>query len=118
MQVAFVAYHYATALGFYVSIRWLKCPSCSWRASKNATYFLNKDDFSLARFLKMVWRIQFLRRFPVTSHWHKMDRLLRRRLAYVHFVLCFVFFGFSKLILRHEEPGSLLRIVFALVYYL
>ena len=36
----------------------------------------------------------------------------------VHFVLCFVSFGFSKLMLRNEEPGSILRIVFALVYYL
>ena len=56
MQIAFVAYHYANAQDFYVSIRWFVSAYVWLTGFGNATYFLNKDDFSLARFLKMVFR--------------------------------------------------------------
>ena len=57
--------------------------------------FLNKDDFSLSRFLKMIWRINFFVVFlplPTGTKWIA----LRRGLAYRSFVLCFVSFGFSQ----------------------
>ena len=118
MQIAFVAYHYANAQDFYVSIRWFVSAYVWLTGFGNATYFLNKDDFSLSRFLKMIWRINFFVVFLSLATGTKWIAYYVVALHTVHFVLCFVSFGFSKLMLRNEEPGSILRIVFALVYYL
>ncbi|KAH8074291.1 N-acetylneuraminate 7-O(or 9-O)-acetyltransferase [Aureococcus anophagefferens] len=57
MQVAFVAYHYANAQGVYVPIRWFVSAYVWLTGFGNARYFWKTSDFSGARFLKMVWRI-------------------------------------------------------------
>ena len=66
----------------------------------------------------MIWRINFFVVFLSLATGTKWIAYYVVALHTVHFVLCFVSFGFSKLMLRNEEPGSILRIVFALVYYL
>jgi len=118
MQVAFVGYHYANAQSMYVPIRWFVSAYVWLTGFGNATYFLARDDFSMGRFLKMLWRINFFVVFLSLATGTKWIAYYVVALHTVHFVLCFASFGFSKAVLKNEAPGSLLRIVFALTFYL
>lgn len=118
MQVAFVSYHYANAQSMYVPIRWFVSAYVWLTGFGNATYFLARDDFSVQRFLKMLWRINFFVVFLSLATGTKWIAYYVVALHTVHFVLCFASFGFSKAALKNEAPGSLLRIVFALTFYL
>ena len=60
MQVAFVLYHYFRATSLFASVRVLVSAYVWMTGFGNGVYFWSKLDFSLARFLQMYWRMNFL----------------------------------------------------------
>ena len=96
MQVAFVAYHYANAQGVYVPIRWFVSAYVWLTGFGNARYFWRTADFSGARFLKMVWRINCFAAplsLATGTHWIAYYVVA---LHTVHFALCFAAFGLAR----------------------
>ncbi|KAJ1448521.1 Cas1p 10 TM acyl transferase domain-containing protein [Pelagophyceae sp. CCMP2097] len=57
MQIAFVAYHYANAQQVYVPIRWFVFAYVWLTGFGNTLYCWQTSDYSNARFLKSIWRI-------------------------------------------------------------
>eukprot|EP01088_Endostelium_zonatum_P001415 TRINITY_DN11719_c0_g1_i1.p1 TRINITY_DN11719_c0_g1~~TRINITY_DN11719_c0_g1_i1.p1 ORF type:complete len:606 (-),score=57.22 TRINITY_DN11719_c0_g1_i1:5-1822(-) len=60
MQVAFVLYHYFSVAEMYTIIRLLIASYIFLTGYGNLTYFLNTSDFSPIRFIKMLFRLNFM----------------------------------------------------------
>jgi len=60
MQVAFVLYHYFSVSEMYTIIRLLIASYIFLTGYGNLTYFLNTSDFSPIRFIKMLFRLNFM----------------------------------------------------------
>ncbi|KAH8095439.1 N-acetylneuraminate 7-O(or 9-O)-acetyltransferase [Aureococcus anophagefferens] len=106
MQVAFVAYHYANAQGVYVPIRWFVSAYVWLTGFGKARYFWKTSDFSGARFLKMVWRINCFAAplsLATGTHWIAYYVVA---LHTVHFALCFAAFGLASACRRCLPGGA------------
>lgn len=60
MQIAFVSYHLANAHDVYIPIRWFVSAYVWMTGFGNAQYFCKTHDVSLARFFKMIWRMNLV----------------------------------------------------------
>ena len=77
-------------------IRWFVSAYVWLTGFGNAVYFWRTNDFSLGRFLKMLWRINFFVVFlslATGTHWIAYYVVA---LHTVHFVLCYVSLGCAK----------------------
>ncbi|XP_012829945.1 PREDICTED: CAS1 domain-containing protein 1-like [Erythranthe guttata] len=60
MQVLFLMYHYFAATEFYNAIRVFIAGYVWMTGFGNFSYYYIRKDFSLARFIQMMWRLNFL----------------------------------------------------------
>ncbi|XP_073119282.1 protein REDUCED WALL ACETYLATION 2-like [Henckelia pumila] len=60
MQVLFLMYHYFAATEFYNAIRVFIAAYVWMTGFGNFSYYYIRKDFSLARFIQMMWRLNFL----------------------------------------------------------
>jgi len=98
MQIAFVAYHYTNAQDIYVPVRWFVSAYLWLTGFGNATYIWQTADFSLARFLQTMWRINFLSVLLSLCTGTPWIDYYFVALATVHYILIFLAMGVARIL--------------------